>query len=97
MRPKDDNGFPLKPPHVRLDDAPKYEQAAIFAISADARVAHLTLARKLTLVRKAIDHVWDGDAAPAWVKKTDKEMPENDALWSAWRTAVSAIKAARAA
>lgn len=97
MRPKDEDGYLLPPPHTRLPDAAKYEQAAVWAISADSRVCHLPLARKLSLARKAIDHVWDGDNIPAWVKKTDKDRPENDALFAAWRTAVAAIRSARTA
>jgi hypothetical protein len=93
MRAKDEDGKLLEAPHKRLPNAPALEQRAIFAISADRRACGLTLARKLTLVRKAIDHVVDGDNAPAWIFRPDKDDPENRMLSELWRLAVREVGA----
>lgn len=94
MRPRDDRGLPLPPPHVRLEEAPRLEQAAVFAMSADGRAASLTMARKLTLARKAIDHVVDGDAIPKALFKADNDRPDNHFAIEVFRTAVAAVREA---
>lgn len=94
MRAKDEDGKLLPPPHQRLAAAHIAEQRAVFAISADARGAHLTLMRKLTLFRKAIDHVVDCDNPPKWVFAKDKDDPDNHALADLWRVAVREVAAA---
>ena len=98
MRARDEEGRLLPPPHKRLDNAHRLEQAAVFAISEDARCCHLTMARKLTLVRKAIDHVVDGDAIPKWVSAKDPDFPDNRVLFELFRIAEQAVRnAGRAA
>ena len=94
VRAKDETGRLLPPPHKRLPEAAIAERAAVFAISRDARCAHLPLLRKLALVRKAIDHVVDGDAAPAWVFAKDRADPDNHMLSELWRVAVREVTAA---
>lgn len=96
MRPKDEDGKTLPPPHRRLDHVDKMEQAAVFAISQDARSAHMPLSRKLTMVRKVIDHSIDGDKIPAWVTKRDPDNPDNKAMFELWRIAEKAVAQARA-
>lgn len=95
MRPKDEDGRSLPPPHVRLDNVEKLEQAGVFAISQDRRSAALTLQRKLTMVRKVIDHIVDGDKAPGWISKKDPDDPENKAMYELWTIAERAVSEAR--
>lgn len=95
MRPKDEDGKTLPPPHQRLDGVEKMEQAGVFAISQDSRSCALTLQRKLTMVRKVIDHLVDGDKAPGWISKKDPDDPENKAMYELWMIAEKAVTEAR--
>ncbi|GEM_PF-2210588 len=97
MRARDDDGKALPPPHKRLADAPALEWAGVRRIAEDGRSAHLPLMRRLRIVRKAIDHVVDGDTPPAWLFKKDPSSPSNTALADLWREAVEAVRAAGAA
>jgi len=92
-RPKDENGKPLPAAHVRLPNIATIEERAIFKLSEDARLARLTLARKLTLVRACVDHLVDGGKIPGWVSAPDKDWPGNRVLMEAWRTAEREIRA----
>lgn len=93
VRPKDEDGHLLDPPHKRLENAVALEQRAVFALAQDRRLYALTLGRKLTLIRKAIDHIVDGDKAPKWVFAKDKDDPENRALADGWHVACREVKA----
>ena len=95
MRPKDEDGKTLPPPHKRLENVEELEQAAVFAISQDGRSAALPLQRKLTMARKVIDHIVDGDKAPGWISKKDPDDPENRAMYELWMIAERAIREAR--
>lgn len=95
MRPKDDDGMPLKAPHERLAEAPLLRQAGAFALATDSRSAMWNSARRVAVLNKAIDHVVDGDAIPAWVHRPDPERPDNHCLLELWNIAVSAVRAAR--
>lgn len=92
MRAKDEGGMTLPPPHKRLENAGALIQSAFFEISRDGRCAHLTTNKKLGLVRKAVDHVVDGDKMPAWVHKGDVERPDNHAMLEIWRLAVAEVR-----
>lgn len=94
-RPKDENGRLLPQAHKRLDEAPALEFAAVTALAADGRLAHLELKRKLVIARKAIDHLTDGDTPPGWLFKKDKAIPDNGVLSEAWQTALDAVRQAR--
>lgn len=96
-RPKDEEGRILPPAHKRLDNASALEAAGIFALAKDARTASLTFARKLTLVRKVIDHVIDGDKIPKWVSAKDRDRPEDLVLLQYWRSAEAAVRKERSA
>lgn len=87
MRPRDENGLPLRPAHLRQDMTRFYE-AALFALSADSRACALPLHRKIALIDKAADHVIDGDKPPAWVWKKDDDRPNEHFLSDLWRIAV---------
>lgn len=97
MRPKDDNGISLPPAHIRLVEAPKFLERALFAMAADSRAAALPAKRKLALAEKVIDHVVDGDAIPKWVHATDPGDRQNHFLLDLWRLSEAAIVAARKA
>ena len=97
MRAKDEEGRVLEAPHKRLDNAHQLEQAGVFAISADGRAVALPLAKKLSLVRKVIDHIVDGDKMPKWITKKDPEDKDNFAMLDLWRTAEKAVRAANKA
>lgn len=91
-RPKDEDGRLLQPPHKRLDNAAELEQAGVFAISKDGRAVALPLARKLAMVRKVINHIFDGDKVPKWITKNDPDDKDNHALLDPWRTAEQAVR-----
>jgi|SRR5215213_13380 len=91
MRPRDDDGNLLRPPHLRLDMQP-FHEAALFAMDADPRSPALPIKRKLAMIDKAVDHVVDGDAAPKWVWAKDKDRPENRFLSELWGIAVKACR-----
>lgn len=95
MRPKDEDGMPLPAPHERLAEAPALRQAGAFALARDSRSAMWNSARRLSVLNKAIDHVVDGDAVPAWVFKKDPDRPDDHCLLDLWNLAVGAIRAAR--
>jgi hypothetical protein len=92
MRPKDEDGKLMLPPHKRLENANAMEAAAIFAIAQDGRSVALPYNRKLAMVRKCIDHCIDGDKMPKWVSKKDPDRPDNHALLDMWRAAEVAIR-----
>lgn len=94
MRPKDERGIPLPPPHDRLPEACELRQAGFLALAKDSRSAIWTTKRKVTVLNKAIDHVVDGDRVPAWIFKKDDWRPENRCLFDLWTAAVFAIRAA---
>ena len=91
MRPKDENGKVLAPAHQRLANAGRWEEIGVFEISKDGRSAAMPLMRKLTLVRKVIDHMIDQDAIPKWVSAPDSDRPDERALMDFWRAAEQAI------
>lgn len=95
MRAKDEDGRLLPAPHKRLENAPQLEQAGVFAIARDGRFSGMTHAKRLALVRKAIDHVHDGDKPPSWIYKKDPDYPDNHAAVELWRAAVAAVNDAR--
>ena len=94
-RAKDEDGRLLAPPHKRLENAVELEQAGIFSLMADGRSVALPLARKLAMVRKVIDHVFDGDVVPKWITKKDPDDKDNHALLEMWRTAEAAVRKVR--
>lgn len=95
-RPKDEDGLPLKPPHLRLPlrDLSKMQEAALYAMAADTRGPALEVKRKLAMIDKAIDHVIDGDAAPKWIYAPDDDEPDNHFLVDLWGLAVVAVRVA---
>lgn len=97
MRARDEEGRALPPPHKRLPGVAALEWAGVQRIAQDGRSAHLPLMRRLRIVRKAIDHVVDGDTPPAWLFKKDLASPSNTALADMWRAAVDAVRDAGAA
>jgi hypothetical protein len=97
MRPRDEDGVLLPPPHVRLEQAPDLRQAAVIAMSRDARACALTTARKVTIANKAIDHVVDGDAVPKWAFTKDEDRPDNHFQMDIWKAAKAAVLDARGA
>lgn len=94
-RPKDESGLPLPPAHQRLENAGAMLQAAVFALSADGRLCHLTMSRKLTIAQKAIDHVHDGAAEPKALFKKDPDHSDNAAMAEGWRACVMAVREVR--
>lgn len=93
MRPKDEKGVAMPPPHLRLDEAPKLTEAALFALAGDSRAAALPTKRKLAMIEKAIDHVVDGYVVPKWIHAKDPAWAGNTFLVDLWRLAVEAIRA----
>lgn len=98
-RPLDEKGRALPAAHLRLDaeDVTRMESAVVFAFSLDGRATFLPLMRKLTLARKAIDHVIDGDAVPKALFKRDPDFPDNHCMGDLWRTACDAVRTTRVA
>ena len=97
MRPKDEEGRLLPPPHKRLEEAGALEQAGVFALQADGRSVALPMMRKLAMVRKVIDHVYDGDKVPKWITKKDPNDSQNHALLDMWRMVEGVVREARRA
>lgn len=96
MRPRDDDGNLLPPPHLRLPETPRLQQAALFALAEDPRACAIPVKRKLTLIDRAIDHVVDGDSEPGWIYgKTDAPPLDNTLLVDLWRRAVVVVREAR--
>lgn len=90
MRPRDPETLALlPPPHKRVNMIP-FQEAALFAMSADRRSPALPVVRKLSMIDKAVDHVIDGDKCPAWVWKADDMRPDNKFLPDLWAIAVAA-------
>lgn len=92
MRPKDEKGVAMPPPHLRLEQAPALTQVALFAMASDSRAVALPTKRKLAMIEKVIDHVVDGDAVPKWVHAKDPEWMGNTFLVDLWRIAVDAVR-----
>ncbi|MFN3352615.1 MAG: hypothetical protein ACK4Z5_03315 [Brevundimonas sp.] len=102
MRPRDEHGRTVRPPHQRMADASRYEMAGVQALSADGRLAHLDFKTKLKMARKALDHVVDGDERPAWLwgkegKSPARQTEGGTCLSQGFEAAVTAIRAAGAA
>lgn len=93
MRPKDERGVSLPPPHIRLDNVPELQQAGLFAMTQDPRSCALPVKRKLAMIDKVIDHLVDGDAVPKWVFAKDDMMEGNAFLVDLWRIAERAVEA----
>ena len=94
MRPKDDEGRLLPPPHVRLTEAPQLRQAGALALATDSRSAIWNSTRRLAVLNKVIDHVVDGDKIPKWVFAKDEDRPDNRCLVDLWRLAEGAVRTA---
>jgi len=97
MRPKDDEGRLLPPPHARLEQAPQLRQAGALALATDSRSAIWNSARRAAVLNKVIDHVVDGDKIPSWVFKKDDDRPDNRCLIELWRLAEKAVRSAHGA
>jgi len=97
MRPKDDEGRLLPPPHERLAQAPQLRQAGALALATDSRSAIWNSARRAAVLNKVIDHVVDGDKIPSWVFKRDDDRPDNRCLIELWRLAEKAVRSAHGA
>lgn len=95
MRAKDETGLLLPPPHKRLPEAPLLEKAGVFALALDGRAVALPYARKITLVRKVIDHIVDGDSVPKNIFKKNPDDPNDHTLAELWKIAEDAVRAAR--
>src|SRR4051812_16516413 len=89
-RPRDENGVTLPMAHKRLNMTP-YHQAALFAMERDGRASALPFNRKIAMIDKAVDHVIDGEKAPAWVYAMDTDRPDNRFLHDMWRIATREV------
>lgn len=92
-RPKDENGRVLPAAHKRIDGVERVEQAAVFTLSEDRRLCHLTMKRKLTIARKAIDVVVDGATEPKALFKKDPNNAGPPALAEGWSAVLAAVRA----
>jgi hypothetical protein len=93
MRPKNELGVTLPQAHMRLD-VKAFHAEAILAMNKDPRAAALPLRRKMAMVDKAVDYVFDGEQPPAWVFVKD-EREDNHFLRDLWHTAVKACERVR--
>ena len=96
-RPLDINGRPMKAAHERLPNADRLRTVALFKMAEDSRFSFLTLARKIALANRAIDHVYDGTLPPASIYKPDPTDPDQKAMASLWRAITLAIQAEKRA
>lgn len=94
MRPKDDKGYLLPPPHERLKaDADRLRMAGALALAGDSRSAVMSSSRKVGFIDKIIDHVVDGDAIPKRIYDKDPSDPDNHCMVDLWRLAEKAVRA----
>ena len=94
-RPLDDRGRPLPAAHERLPDADRLRAVALSTMAENGRFCFLTLARKVSIANRAIDHVYDGTLPPAAVYKPDPTDPDQKAMASLWRAVTLAIQKAQ--